>query len=156
MKRYYKAVSIHNGQMRSFSHPEACWSLGYELGRRTVPRFGGILAFETPSLCEDFILRCMLNEADHRILVGTGEERVLAQWAVTGTDDNLSEREVEQGFRGVWDREMPKLYVGILVQGGLPWPHGTVALSWFEPEGIITWPHHYCRRLNDAEEEQVD
>ena len=95
----------------------------YNLGTRSYPPIGGLLAFDSLPVARRWVRQ---NEFCNRakILKGQGKRRRLCRfrspWWPT-----------KELAHAAWHGKGPK-------RGALPWPDGTVALEWFEPEEEVT------------------
>ena len=137
---YYKVVSVQGRKYVSASPPRVSMSLDYEIGRRTVPRIGGVLVFRELEDARAFaILACSCEVA---VLRGRGEEMALSNLRLRGffTMGVLprseirfpDDAEVESIVQVVWNNEA-------VIDSGVffgDWPDGTAALRWFEPEEV--------------------
>lgn len=130
---YYKLVASRGGHWRSWDLPNGAHALTYCRGTRTTPQFGGVLAYRTAEEAEHFACQYLdlgSKFAPWAVLRGRGVKIALPahriSFALSATRNNKYER--------VWASDTHGLgCVG-------PWPDGTVALAWFEPEGApIAW-----------------
>jgi hypothetical protein len=133
-KTYYKAVRLaEDGRMESvFAGGTA--RMEYVIGKRTLPLRGtGLLAFGSAEDARLFLLvHCTIcprgpKTTGFRILCGKGEERNLG---LPVGDAGWGDDEAAEKIALAWATRQGS--------GRRYWPLGTVALNWFEPEGIAS------------------